>query len=94
MTKRKGDLVAASCEVCGSLFERAETGRPRLYCSDRCKEKNKRKVNRERDRAAVAGLASVPVDEGGPAYCHVCAQQPATVGTPEPLLCQGCARPG
>lgn len=82
------------CLRCGNFLEIPKTGRHPRYCSARCKEAMKRKRRREEGRALkVAAQASVgdSLDEGAP--CHVCAQSPATVGTPAPVLCSGCAHP-
>lgn len=84
-----------TCETCGIPIKRKDTGRPRLYCSARCKEKAKRKAARERSRNAVAELATLQVDEGfsgGDVTCHVCGRATATVGVPEPLICAACSR--
>lgn len=87
--------MRAPCDICGKTFNRAETGRPRMYCSDRCKEKAKRNRRREEDRTAVARLSELRVSEyDGPAACHVCGQAAATVGSPVPLICGGCAVKG
>lgn len=80
------------CEVCGKTFAREETGRPRKYCSDRCKERAKRNRRREDERTAVARLADVRVDEGEP-VCHVCAARSAVRGNP-PILCNECSQAG
>lgn len=83
----------ARCPVCGKSFKRVKGCRPRLYDSDRCKEKAKRKRNRDADRAAIARLSAEPgpvrVDEGD-AVCHVCGVNPATRGVPAPLVCEAC----
>lgn len=93
----------STCAICGRGFKVKPTGRPRKFCSDRCKEKDKRKRGRDADRASLAGVRGlfqegdfetdgVAVSGSGPqGLCHVCSQRAATVGTPEPLLCQGCA---
>lgn len=86
--------MSATCEVCG-IFLKAPSkngGRPRRYCSLRCKGKARRRRDRDEDRASHAQAASVE-PESGPALCHLCAQGPATVGTPHPVLCAGCAHP-
>lgn len=88
-----------TCKVCGIPFKTKATGRPRLYCSDRCKEKDKRRRRRVEERESFAQARAV-LDEpefqatAGDALCHVCGAADAVVGTPEPLLCIACSSPG
>ncbi len=51
------DPVSA-CEFCGAPIARAATGRPRRYCSGRCRTA----ANRERSTFAPAGLDPVDAD--------------------------------
>lgn len=39
------------CEICGHPFSRARTGRPRRYCSDRCRKQ----ALRERQQFTLSG---------------------------------------
>lgn len=92
------DRVTCACG-CGRTFQREPTGRPRLYASDRCKEKEKRRRRKEDDRNAVARLKDLRVDEEGligwtRATCHICGVNPATRGSPVPLICNGCGDKG
>lgn len=84
------------CEVCGKTFVRAETGRPRMYCSDRCKERAKRARRKQDERNAVARLSEVRDEDEwqGAPLCHVCGRGAATRGTPVPLVCDECAAKG
>jgi hypothetical protein len=88
--------MRASCECgCGRTFERAETGRPRKFYNDACKERAKRKRRKAEDRNAVARVKEIRVDESGEAaICHICNQRPATRGFPVPLICATCGDAG
>ena len=88
--------MRATCACgCGRTFSRAETGRPRLYHSDRCKKREERKRRKLDDANAVANLATVQVDESGDGQlCHICGQALATRGYPTPMICAGCGDKG
>lgn len=94
----------SACAVCRKAIKQADTGRKRIYCSQSCKSKAKRRLESERDRAskAAVGFWGEPAPDAAPAgsdpgpdvpLCHTCMTEPATVGSPRALLCVGCARP-
>lgn len=80
--------IVGECATCGKRFKVAAVGRPRLYCSARCKEKGKRK----RERTVARAAAPVSADALRRA-CHICGAPDPTVGVPAPLLCALCASP-
>lgn len=93
-----------TCPICfRSVAQNVDNGRPKVYCSERCKGKAKRRAMRDRDRRAILGVSGQaevmatgtqePVYQEGAAVtpCHLCGRHPATRGSP-PLLCDGCAR--
>lgn len=89
------------CLECGSMFRAKGTGRPRLFCGDRCKERVRRRRERDREEVARQGVNYAP-NQGradriaarameGPA-CRVCDSRPAEVGPPgAPILCAECS---
>ena len=84
------------CPSCGGRVPQPVTGRPRIYCSARCKKRAERRRDRDaesRSREQAALVSGVPFEPDPGSLCHVCSRNTATVGTPRPVLCAVCATP-